>query len=250
MQIENGKIYGLVGENGAGKSVLVNIISGLYKPDSGDIYIQGNRVELNKPQVVRELKITTLHQSLSLIEDLTVAENVFLGDYIIKGKYFRHIDWKEINNKCKYYFKILGFKIDPKDFVRDLNYSQKQVVEIAKALSRDSRMIIFDEPTIFLNNVEIENFRKILKNLADKGITIMYISHQLKEVINLCDSIFVIRDGQIATNIQKPYVNEDLIIKHMTRITISDIYPKLPNRIDRPVLRVDSVSTESDIRNV
>lgn len=193
-----GEIHALLGENGAGKSTLMNILGGVLKPDSGEIYIDGQEVDIQNPSNAKEQGIAFIHQELNLVNDLTVYENMFLGSEILKKSGF--IDIEKMCEKTKEVLKLIKVNIDPKTMVSTLDASYKQVVEIAKAILLNARLIIMDEPTTSLTNVEIENVFKIMRTLKENGVGIIFISHKLREIVSICDSYSVLRDGVLVAN--------------------------------------------------
>ena len=250
LDIQPGKIYGLVGENGAGKSVLVNIISGVFKPDAGEIWVNGALQSGLNPKMTANLKISTLHQDLNLIENISVAENIFFGHYSKKNKLYERISWKVVYKKSQYYLNALGFNINPKQIVSKLSPGEKRIVEIARALSRESRLVVLDEPNALLSIFEMKEFNRILRHLKGMGISVIYVSHRLQDIIALCDQIFVLHGGKIAAKIDNVGISEDTIINYMTDMQGVRKYPKLPHHIGRVILRVDAISTENNIKNI
>ena len=192
--VEEGEIRALVGENGAGKSTLMKILNGNYKKDAGEILIDGNPVNITDPQVAGSLGITIIFQELNLVEELSIAENIFAGRLAKAGKL---INWKEINAKAKELLLRIGFDADPKTIVGKLTVAEKQMVEIAKALSRNSRIILMDEPSATLTKKELDALFKIIRDLKEQGIAVIYISHRMEEIFEICETVTVMRDGQI-----------------------------------------------------
>jgi ribose transport system ATP-binding protein len=191
--INEGEIHGLLGENGAGKSTLMNILGGAIQPTRGEIYINGDLIEKMTIGLATEMGIRFIHQELNLVNDLTVFENLYLGEEITNR--FGILDKKRMIQESAKVLKRLNLDIDPTALVAELETSRKQMVEIAKALLFKSELIIMDEPTTALTNTEIDNLFKIMRNLRDEGISIIFISHKMPELFSICEKYTVLRDG-------------------------------------------------------
>ena len=189
-----GEIHGLIGENGAGKSTMVKIVSGVYKPDSGSIKIRGKEVSLRNPYIAVKQGIVVVHQELSLVPDLTVAENLFLPKPPLK--IFRLNAQNDIEKKALKFFDDIGVKgIHPDEQVGSLTLRSKQVLEIAKAIYRQPKIMILDEPTSALSIAEVNWLSEIIQKLRQEGLTVVYISHRLGEIKELCDRFTILRNG-------------------------------------------------------
>ena len=210
-EVKKGEIHALVGENGAGKSTLMNILSGVYPPTEGQVLFEGKKCKFNEPLDAQKGGIAMIHQELSLAQYMTAAENVFIGR-MPKGK-LGLIDKKKMESETQSYFDSLGVSyIKPGELVKNLSVSEQQLVEIAKAISLNSRLLIMDEPTSSLTNAEIELLHKIMRDLKAKGMTIIYISHKLEEIMTIADAITVFRDGQhINTEPRSEYTEQRMI---------------------------------------
>ncbi|MBR0598212.1 ATP-binding cassette domain-containing protein [Sinanaerobacter chloroacetimidivorans] len=226
-KVEEGEIHCLVGENGAGKSTLMKVLSGVYPHGSykGDIVLNG---EIQKYATVRDSEkagIAIIYQELALIPDMTVYENIFLGHEIKKG---RTIDWNETIVRATEMLKRVKLNVNPEALVKNLGVGKQQLIEIAKALSKDVKLLILDEPTSALNENDSENLLLLLKELKQQGITSIMISHKLKEVISIADTVTVLRDGQTICSLdaKKGEVTENVIIKNMVGREIDNIYPR------------------------
>jgi ribose transport system ATP-binding protein len=190
-----GQVHALVGENGAGKSTLIKIISGAYKLDNGDILIEGNKLNISSPEDGFKLGISTIYQEFNLAPHLSVAENLFMG----KGKpinTFRKIKWSELYKNAIKLLKQFEIDIDPREIVKNLSVAKQRLVEIAKALVADAQILIMDEPTACLTKNEVAILFNVIRVLKNKGISIIYISHYLEEVFEVCDNVTVLRDGK------------------------------------------------------
>ena len=192
--VAEGEVRALVGENGAGKSTLMKILNGNYKKDTGAILIDGKEVDITDPQVADAHGITIIFQELNLVDELSIAENIFAGRLSKKGKL---VNWKELNEKAKVLLNRISFDVDPRKLVGSLTVAEKQMVEIAKALSRNSRIILMDEPSATLTKKELDALFQIIRDLKKSGIAVIYISHRMEEIFEICETVTVMRDGQI-----------------------------------------------------
>ncbi|MDC3418228.1 sugar ABC transporter ATP-binding protein [Aquibacillus salsiterrae] len=230
-KVERGEIHFLVGENGAGKSTLMKVLSGVYPYGaySGDIVFNGEVQQFNKISDSVDVGIAIIYQELALFPDLSVYENIFAGNEIQnKGK----IDWNKAIVDAKVMLNKVGLKVNPETLIKDLGVGKQQLIEIAKALSKEVKLLILDEPTAALNEDDSENLLQLLLELKKQGITSIMISHKLKEVIAIADKATVIRDGEtICTlNSSKGEITEANIIRNMVGREIEDIYPKRPKK--------------------
>lgn len=213
-ELRSGEIHALVGENGAGKSTLMKVLTGVHKKDAGHIYYKGEEVELSNPRVAQELGISIIYQEFNLMPHLTVAQNVFIGREPRKGNSFV-LDEKEINDKTRELLEMIHLEIDPRTKVMDLTVAKQQMVEIVKALSYNSEVLIMDEPTAALTESEIEDLFRIIRHLRDKGVGIIYISHRLEELKQVTDRVTVMRDGNYVDTVQTQEASIDSIINMM-----------------------------------
>ncbi|UXH46625.1 sugar ABC transporter ATP-binding protein [Rossellomorea vietnamensis] len=230
-KVEEGEIHCLIGENGAGKSTLMKVLSGVYPfgTYTGDIVFDGAVQQFNKISDSVNTGIAIIYQELALFPDLTVYENIFAGNEVKLGGF---IDWNRTIVEAQKLLKKVKLDVNPDTLVRDLSVGKRQLVEIAKALSKDVKLLILDEPTAALNEDDSENLLELLKDLKKQGITCIMISHKLKEVIHIADKATVLRDGKTICTLDasKEEVSEGIIIKNMVGRSIEDIYPKRPNK--------------------
>lgn len=217
--IKRGEIHALIGENGAGKSTLIKILTGAYQKDSGTIFYNGKEVELNSRQDAIKLGIAVIYQELSLIPTLNVSQNIFLGREIVKNGI---LDKKSMREKVISIMKFYGLFVDPDAVIETLSVAQKQIVEILKALTFESSLIIMDEPTAPLSAVEAESLFKIIKGLKQKNVSILYISHRLEEIYQLADRITILRDGANVAVVERNQTEPAEIIKLMIGKKIVD----------------------------
>jgi ribose transport system ATP-binding protein len=238
MTIQAGEVRALVGENGAGKSTLVKILNGNYKMDGGAIFIDGKEVQIDSPKRAAELGISIIFQEFNLVNGLSVAENIFAGRLSEKGRF---INWKEIYKKAGALLDRIGFQVNVKTPVGQLSIAGKQMVEIAKALSYDSRIILMDEPSATLTQKELAELFSIIRDLKDKGIAVMYISHRLEEIFEICDTVSVMRDGNMIVTKPVTDINRDQIVEKMVGREISQTFPKRVRAPGKEVLRVEGL---------
>ncbi|SIR26629.1 sugar ABC transporter ATP-binding protein [Halanaerobium kushneri] len=211
--LKKGEVHALVGENGAGKSTLMKVLTGVYKEDAGEIFHKNQKVEINSPKKAQDLGISIIYQELNLMPHLTVAENVFIGREEKKNKLF--IDKKKLNKKTKDFLDMLNINLDPQAKVKDLTVAKQQMVEIIKALSYQSEVLIMDEPTASLTDSEIEDLFRIVRRLRNEGVGIIYISHRLEELKQITDRITVMRNGKYIDTVATKEAEIDNIINMM-----------------------------------
>lgn len=223
LEIQKGEIHALCGENGAGKSTLMKIISGAYDITSGKIYLEGKEVKFSSTREAQNAGISMIYQEFNLIPYLSVAENLFL-DRQPKNK-LGLIDWKRLTKDAEVLLKKVGLKIDPKTLIHDISVAECQMVEIAKSLSLNSKIIIMDEPTATLSDEEIKCLFGIIRKLKEDGISIIYISHRMEELFDLSDRITVFRDGKYIKTVNTCDTNYDEIVKLMVGKSIYTLYP-------------------------
>ena len=222
LQLLRGEVHAIVGENGAGKSTLMSIIDGIIQPDAGEIFVEGKQVVIRNPSEAASLGIGFVHQEIALCPDVSVAENIFMAE-INKENNFT-VKYKKLYERAAQILKPLA-NIDPKKLVGELSISNQQVVEIAKALSMNCKIIIFDEPTAALSEKEAESLFKIIRELKSNGIGIIYISHRMAEVFSLCDRVTVMRDGRLIDTKNINETDSKEIVNMMVGREIGDMYP-------------------------
>ena len=240
LDVKKGSVHVICGENGAGKSTLMKIINGVYHPDSGEIYIDGNLVKINNPMDARQLGISMIFQEMNYIPDLTVEENLILGDWPISkiGK----IRWKDIRRKTTELLKSEGLSYSPTDKLSSLSVSDIQMLEITKAVSRDCGIIIMDEPTSAITQSEVKVLFDKIRDLKQKGVSIIYISHKLDEIFQIADEITVIRDGTWVDTKPASELRIDQVIHMMVGRELSEDYPKVEMPIGDEYISVKNLS--------
>lgn len=249
IEVGKGEILALLGENGAGKSTLMKVLAGVHQPDSGHICINGNKVVIQGPRSSQELGISIIYQEFNLIPYLSVAENIFLGrePRKIKGV----LDWKQLYRQAQEVMSRVGLKnVSPKTLVAELTIAEQQLVEIAKAISYASNIIIMDEPTAVLNGEDAQRLLKIMLELKHQGMSIIFITHRLEEVEQIADRITVLRDGKYIGTVKKADVSKDDIVKMMVGRDITDLYPARNRKIGQPVLKVENLTLKDQLHNI
>jgi rhamnose transport system ATP-binding protein len=222
--LQPGEVHALVGENGAGKSTLIKVITGAHRPDSGSIEVQGRRIDHNSPLVSRSLGIAAIYQQPALFPDLTVAENMAMG--FESGGLWRLIDWRSRRTRARELLDRIGARIDPDAPVSALTMPEQQMVEIAKSLGGQAKVLIMDEPTASLPEHEVANLFRVVRDLKGQGVGIIYISHRLDELYALADRVTVLRDGQTVATRPMKEVERPELIRLMVGREISAIFPK------------------------
>jgi len=248
LSVKKGEVHALLGENGSGKSTLMKILSGAYSKDSGEIMINGEPVTINNSQDSQRLGISIVYQELNLIEQLTVAENVFMGKQRMGNKHM--VNWKAMYEESQKMLDEFEINIDSHLLIRDLGVAQKQMVEIIKALTNNAQVLVLDEPTAPLTNHEIEMLFKTIEKLKAKGVAIIYISHRLEEIMRICDRITIIRDGLNICQLNVSETNTEEIIRYMVGREITEKYPKVKAEIGEEVLRVEHIRAGKAVQDV
>ena len=230
IELFSGEAHAVVGENGAGKSTLMNIISGVYQADSGSILLNDQEIMLKNPSDAQKAGIGIVHQELALCPHLTVAENVFIGRLPKKNGV---IDKKKLQNKTQEILAPFGASIHPGDAVAELSVAKQQIVEIAKVLALECKVIIFDEPTSSLNESEAQRLMQLISTIKKQGIGIFYISHKLSEIFHMCDRITVMRNGNVIETRNVDEINADYIVTKMVGKELDNLYPQKGEHIEK-----------------
>lgn len=246
--LESGEVHALMGENGAGKSTLMKILTGVYTKDAGTVLVDGKEVNYKNPQEAEKAGIVFIYQELNVMFDLTVEENLFMGKEI-HGR-FGICDKKAMQKKAQEALNILGVNISPKTVMTELSVGQQQMVEICKALMADAKVIIMDEPTAALTQSETVALFKVIESLRKKGVSMVYISHRMEEIFELCDRITVLRDGSYIGVKNIPETNMNEIVKMMIGREIGERYPSRNVKIGKEVLKVKELTRKGTFHDV
>lgn len=247
LTVREGQVHALLGENGAGKSTLIKILSGAYIRDEGEILWEGEAVEIKSPQDAQRLGISTIYQEFNLAPHLTVAENIFLGHLPKKGML---VDWAYVRKRAREILDSLGVALDVDTPTAELSVAEQQLVEIAKALNRQTRILIMDEPSAVLGEKDLDKLFDVVRQLQANGIGIIYISHRLREIFALADQVTVLKDGRYVDTRTVASVTMDDLVRLMIGRELADVYP---NRSPRPgpvLLEVKNIGREGVLRDI
>jgi len=247
LTIRAGEIHALLGENGAGKSTMLKILAGVHTPDGGTLNLEGKPFITGSTQTSIDQGIAVIYQEPSLFLDLTLAENVFIGRQPMKGA---KIDWNFAQEEAARLFKQLGVELDPKRIARGLSIADQQVVEIAKALSMDAKVILMDEPTAALSSSEVDRLMTVMRSLRDSNKAVIFVSHRLDEVFAISDFITVMRDGATVSEAKVVATDLQKVIKDMVGRELTELFPKTENKIGEVVLEVNDVTNPAYFRNI
>jgi ribose transport system ATP-binding protein len=243
-----GEVLGIIGENGAGKSTLMKILSGIYQPSSGRILVGGQERRFLSPADAKAAGIAIVPQEFNLCPDLSVSENVFLGEELVaKG---RRLDERAMRKRTEELLAELGASIVPDAKISALSPAQKQLVEICKALATEARLLILDEPTTVLTKIEIDSLFKVMRQLKGRGIALIYISHKLAEVAEICDRVAVLRDGILVREAEAASLSLEEMARCMVGRELSDIFPEAAERRDDVLLEVKALSSPGAFRDI
>lgn len=250
LSFKEGEIHALLGENGAGKSTLIKIICGMYQPDEGEVHLNGQRLELQSFRDAIRNRIAIVNQEIQVIPQLSIAENILLdklNDFVTAGR----IHWKSLNAAAQHYLRMVGLDLDPQTIIGPLSAAQKQLIQIAKALSTEAKVLLLDEPTSSLTHHEAENLFSIIRKLKEEGVILIFVSHKLEEVLALCDQVSVLRDGNyVGTRYCKDIGRQD-IIKMMIGREAKDVYlGQLDMNKENKVLEVSQLSQSGRFKDI
>lgn len=239
MEFREGEVHAIVGENGAGKSTMIKTISGAIEPTQGTIEIAGEIFSKLTPKLSRQKGVAVIYQEFTLVPVLSAADNIFMGEYMLNGMV---LDRKAMEEKATELFERLHVKIDPRVKVADLTTGFQQIVEIAKAISKDAKILIMDEPSAPLTITEVEAMYEIVDRLKAEGVTILYISHRMEEIFRLSDRVSVIRDGKYITTVNTADTNKQELIKLMVGRELNETYPRREKPSSETIMKLNKVS--------
>jgi ribose transport system ATP-binding protein len=250
-EVRPGEVHALIGENGAGKSTLMKIVTGLYEADLGQVFWKGQPVEIKTPHQAHDLGINIVHQELMLVPQLSIGENVFLGRHPVGSGYSRWVRWSDINNQAKSLLEGLGHPLDPKRPVGELSIAEQQLVEIARALAFSAELIIMDEPTSPLSEHETTRLFQTIAQLKARGVSIVYISHRLKEIHQVADRVTVLRDGRHIATRPICETTTDNLVRYMVGREISEQFSESKSRLDcEEALRVEGLTANGKFSDI
>ncbi|GAE27981.1 inositol transport system ATP-binding protein [Halalkalibacter wakoensis JCM 9140] len=249
LKVRKGSVHALMGENGAGKSTLMKIIIGMYTPDTGEIFFDGEKIKFNNINDSLDKGISMIHQELSPIPEMTIAENIFLGREPTYGK-SGLVNNRELYQMTRDLLKSLEINLDPKTKMIDLSIANTQMVEIAKAISFDSKLVIMDEPTSAITEKEVAQLFKMIRSLKEKGVGIIYITHKMSELYEIADDISVFRDGQYIGTDRAADMEKDRLIKMMVGRELNQVFNKPDSKIGEVALSVKNLRHEGSFKDV
>jgi rhamnose transport system ATP-binding protein len=247
LELRAGEVTALIGENGAGKSTLVKILTGIYQPDGGSIEIDGRPIRINSPVHAQQLGISVIHQESVVFEDLSVAENIFVTAH---PRRYGMVDWTAMREQAARILQRLQLSIDPAAPMSQLGVAQKHLVQIARALSRDCRFVIMDEPTSALSHHEAQDLLRIIRQLKSEGRAVLFISHKFEEIFAVADRFAVFRDGAAVGAGPLAQCSADELITLMVGRPVAQVFPKLPVCIGAEVLRLEKLSRQAEFAAV
>ena len=244
-----GEVLGLMGENGAGKSTLIKMLAGAEKIDSGEIFIDEKKVDINSPKTSQENGVSVIHQELITMDTLSVAENIFVGQLPV-NKVTKLIDWKAAQKKSTEVLALLNSNIKPKSIVATLSVYEKQIVEVAKAIHKNAKVVVMDEPTAALSEKDSKALFAVIKSLKKQGVGIIYISHRIEEVFNISDRITVMRDGEfIGTKLTKGTEQKEIISMMIGR-ELNQFFPEIKSEKKGVMMKVSDLNINGIIENI
>lgn len=248
LEVEAGEVHALLGENGAGKSTLIKILGGAYTKDSGDIYLEGNKIQVTDVESAKSQGIRVIHQELMLIPQMTIAENIFLGQEP-KGK-GGILDSRKMEEDTERFLKDMGLELRPDELVGDLNIAQQQMIEITRAVSFGSKVIVMDEPTSSLTDNETEVLFRVIRRLKASGVGIIYISHRMSELDEISDRITIMRDGEYIDTVVTKDTGHDRLVALMAGRSLGDLYDKHSHASGEVLLKVEHLSCGREVKDV
>ena len=246
--LKQNSIHALLGENGAGKSTLVKILCGVYQPDEGSIHLDGQKEIIQDPTASLNLGISAIHQESVMFDELTVTENIFIGNHLTKSN--RLIDWGLMESKTKQLLEELEANIEPNEKIKDLSIAQRHIVQISRSLIHDADIVIMDEPTASLSQKEINELYTIIRNLKKQNKSIIFISHKLDEVMEVCDDFTVLRDGELIKSDTISNTDKDQLITHMAGREVNQIFPKNNVTIENEIFQVSNFYKKTQFKNI
>jgi ribose transport system ATP-binding protein len=240
--VDGGEVHALVGENGAGKSTLMKILGGAYQADEGDIFLQGERIEIHNPSDGIKAGINVVYQELILAHHLSVAENIMMGQQPRNSRL--SVDWKQTYARAQDVLDQIGIELDVRKTVKNLSVVQQQIVEIARALQRKSRILILDEPSAVLGKHDIELLYAVINKLKSRGISIVYISHRLEEIFLISDRVTVLKDGRVVTMNQTSELNEANLVQFMIGRELKNVFQRKGQKFGAETLRIENLGLQ------
>lgn len=249
IQIKPGEVHGLIGENGAGKSTLIKVLTGINIPEEGEIFISGEKVKLKDPNDARNRGIACVYQELNIVKMLSITDNIFVGHTLTRGK-SPMLDYPKMHKKAKEIMQILGQDVNPKAECGKQGMGIQQMVEIAKAVLAEAKLIIMDEPTSSLSGKEVEQLFKVVRDLKKRGIAILFVSHKLEELFELCDRVTVMRDGEHILTEEMSIMTNDRLINAMVGRSLSNLFPHAEPNPGEIVFKADHIKATGLLHDI
>ncbi|WP_313128090.1 sugar ABC transporter ATP-binding protein [Anaerocolumna sp.] len=249
LQIKPGEILGLIGENGAGKSTLIKVLTGVHSADEGEIFVNGVKQNMKTPSDAKNAGIACVYQELNIIKELSITDNIFINKFIHKNN-SKFLDYKAMHKKAHEVMLSLGQDVDVTKPCANFGMGILQMVEIAKAVLIDAKLIIMDEPTSSLGEKEVRQLMKTVRSLKEQGVSILFVSHKLEELFELCDRVTVMRDGEHITTDDIEDMDNDKLITAMVGRTLNNQYPKIEGKRGKEALRIDNLNSTGVLHNV
>jgi len=246
-QLKEGEVHSLLGENGAGKSTLIKVLGGIYSEDSGEIYINGERVQLNSVEDSKNNGISVIHQELVLVPHMSVAENIFLGREPMRGL---SVDFGKMNRETNELLKTFDLNIKATDTLGELSIANQQMVEIVKAISVDAKILVMDEPTSSISDTEVENLFTIINQLKANGVGIIYVSHKMSEIEEICDRVTVLRDGQYIDTVEVKDTSREKLVSLMVGRELDNHYTREYHGSNQRLFEVQNLSDDTLLKDI
>ncbi|MCB6365781.1 sugar ABC transporter ATP-binding protein [Intestinibacillus massiliensis] len=248
IQLRRGEVHGLIGENGAGKSTLIKTLTGVNIPEEGEIFVDGKKVQFHKPSDARAMGISCVYQELNIVKELSITDNMFIGNYV-KGK-GGLLDYKYMNQKAREIMASMEQDVEPTELCGNQGMGQQQMVEIGKSILMDAQVIILDEPTSSLGEKEAAELFRTVNILKDKGIAILFVSHKLEEIFELCDVVTVMRDGKHIITKPSAEMTKDELIAHMVGRSLTNLFPKIETHPGAVALETRGLTRVGEYYNI
>ncbi|WP_087065164.1 sugar ABC transporter ATP-binding protein [Intestinibacillus massiliensis] len=248
IQLRRGEVHGLIGENGAGKSTLIKTLTGVNIPEEGEIFVDGKKVQFHKPSDARAMGISCVYQELNIVKELSITDNMFIGNYV-KGK-GGLLDYKYMNRKAREIMASMEQDVEPTELCGNQGMGQQQMVEIGKSILMDAQVIILDEPTSSLGEKEAAELFRTVNILKDKGIAILFVSHKLEEIFELCDVVTVMRDGKHIITKPSAEMTKDELIAHMVGRSLTNLFPKIETHPGAVALETRGLTRVGEYYNI
>jgi rhamnose transport system ATP-binding protein len=240
LELHGGTVHAIVGENGAGKSTFIKIVAGVYQPDVGEIFLDGSPTMIQSPAVARDAGIAVIYQEPTLFPDLSVAENIFMGRHPVTPRLHR-IQWRRLHQDVRHLLARVGLDLDPRERLRGLSVADQQLVEVAKALSLNARVVVMDEPTASLTPGEVDRLFGIVRQLRDQGVAIIFIGHRLEEIFAIADRITILRDGRYVGTFSTPEITPGQVITHMVGRALDVLFERERGKVGEVRLEVQGL---------